>query len=68
MRQHLQQTVEKHGFETRMTYPCGLCGDATDLPAMIVHKSDIETHEDFGRFRAFRQLEKDGDTEVIPFL
>ena len=62
----MNQSVMTHGFETRMTYPCGLCGDESDLgPAMIVPKEDIEAHPDFARFRAFRQMETDGTAEVI---
>ena len=55
----------KHGFEIRMTHPCGICGEVSDLgPAMIVPKDDIEHHPDFARFRNYRQLEKNGESEV----
>ena len=58
MREHLDQSVKKHGFEIRMSHPCGLCGVVFDQgPAMIVAKEDIEHHPDFERFRAYRKLE-----------
>ena len=65
MRDHLNKSVMNHGFEIRPSHPCGLCGELTDFgPAMIVPKENIETHEDFSRFRAYRQLETEGETEV----
>ena len=73
MRDNLNKSVMNHGFEIRPEHPCGLCGEITDFgPAMIVPKEDIETHPDFERFRAYRQLErgvgKQGETEVSPWL
>ena len=68
MRDDLNKSVTNHGFEIRMSHPCGICGEVTDLgPARIVPKEDIETPPDFERFRAYRQLETEGETEVAPY-
>jgi hypothetical protein len=67
MRDDLNKIVMNPGFEIRMSHPCGICGEVTDLgPARIVPKEDIETHPEFARFRAYRQLQTEGETEVAP--
>ena len=57
LQERVGRAAARHGFATRMTFPCGRCGQEADLgEALIVPKEDIECHPDFAQFRAYREL------------